>query len=641
MERGYLGLRRLLLLQQAWARFSLLPLSALHFAVWFVHSRDGNALANIAGIFLGCFWIIAVFAVLNTARNRMERSLAFVFPLIPLSDLASCAKPLLAGGAGAEDLLFLLFQLPVAAAAFVAALLTYLGRDTISGARYWFRFVCVHYVVCCSLIYLWSRGRAERYPITFGPVGSAVATELALVSACFCLEFHERIFPRALQRTPYCQLAEIDGGELLSPVLKASHRPNPQTLALPSTTLSSTLIPAQTHAHTPSLSRAHTHARQLPTPRRTASRRGTWRKPLGSPPASVPPGAPSTASEEVLPHHVDMPHCADHQVPGYDLEQAALQLVHLGQGRPGQPPRLLLRPLTSGGLSPANQQAGAWAHSAGGTSTCVASAVGGDGRLSQAACASCAAAGVVEVAPAGSGVCAGFAPTLGCSVSDDIAASGTLREGDGLGRQRRGEATEQSAEQSAAASEHAFVGHKRSRAATVVADAGASGGRIFGFLLEPLRWVCAVPHQQPGSSSQGWSGSSLLPAAAEAAHGPTGSLGHMAPVAPYFASDVAQSNVMMPTPRGSMPTPEEALQVARHRIQTAESDIEARRIIRTLALALGAVRTEAGTIKALHAVLLQLVRPGLSNEMACTSTGASMSNAAKWRRRVQRVQLGL
>ena len=115
----------------------------------------------------------------------------------------------------------------------------------------------------------------------------------------------------------------------------------------------------------------------------------------------------------------------------------------------------------------------------------------------------------------------------------------------------------------------------------------------------------------------------------------------MAPVAPYFASDVAQSNVMMPTPRGSMPTPEEALQVARHRIQTAESDIEARRIIRTLALALGAVRTEAGTIKALHAVLLQLVRPGLSNEMACTSTGASMSNAAKWRRRVQRVQLGL
>ena len=95
----------------------------------------------------------------------------------------------------------------------------------------------------------------------------------------------------------------------------------------------------------------------------------------------------------------------------------------------------------------------------------------------------------------------------------------------------------------------------------------------------------------------------------------------------------------MPTPSGSIPTPEQALQVARHRILTAQSDIEAHRIIRTLAMALGAVRTEAGTIKALHAVLLQLVRPGLSNEMACTSTGASLSNAAKWRRRVQKIQL--
>ena len=86
-------------------------------------------------------------------------------------------------------------------------------------------------------------------------------------------------------------------------------------------------------------------------------------------------------------------------------------------------------------------------------------------------------------------------------------------------------------------------------------------------------------------------------------------------------------------------TPEQALQVATHRIQTAHSDLEAHRIIRALAVALGASRTEAGTIKALHAVLLQLVRPGMSNQEACMSTGASMSNAAKWRRRVQKVQL--
>jgi len=110
-------------------------------------------------------------------------------------------------------------------------------------------------------------------------------------------------------------------------------------------------------------------------------------------------------------------------------------------------------------------------------------------------------------------------------------------------------------------------------------------------------------------------------------------------MASYFAGDVAQSDMMMPTPAGSMPTPEEALQVACHRILTVQSDIEAHRIVRSLAMALGAVRTEGSTIKALHAVLLQLARPGLSIEMACRCTGASMSNTAKWRRRVRKVQL--
>ena len=59
-----------------------------------------------------------------------------------------------------------------------------------------------------------------------------------------------------------------------------------------------------------------------------------------------------------------------------------------------------------------------------------------------------------------------------------------------------------------------------------------------------------------------------------------------------------------------------------------------------LAVALGANRTEGGTIKALHAVLLQLDRPGMNDIEAYTSTGASMSNFKKWRRRVLNAQLG-
>ena len=57
-------------------------------------------------------------------------------------------------------------------------------------------------------------------------------------------------------------------------------------------------------------------------------------------------------------------------------------------------------------------------------------------------------------------------------------------------------------------------------------------------------------------------------------------------------------------------------------------------VVRTLAAALGAARTELGTIKALHAVLIKLERPGLSDMQAYTSTNASKSNFNKWRSRV-------
>ena len=48
---------------------------------------------------------------------------------------------------------------------------------------------------------------------------------------------------------------------------------------------------------------------------------------------------------------------------------------------------------------------------------------------------------------------------------------------------------------------------------------------------------------------------------------------------------------------------------------------------------------ESGTIKALHAVVLQLVRPGISDSEAYTSTAASGSNFFKWRRLVRDAQL--
>ena len=78
----------------------------------------------------------------------------------------------------------------------------------------------------------------------------------------------------------------------------------------------------------------------------------------------------------------------------------------------------------------------------------------------------------------------------------------------------------------------------------------------------------------------------------------------------------------------------QVLDAACRHLQLARTDIEVLRCVGSLALALGARRAERGSIKALHAVLLQRVQPGMSNVEAWTSTGASMSSFAKWRRRV-------
>lgn len=85
-------------------------------------------------------------------------------------------------------------------------------------------------------------------------------------------------------------------------------------------------------------------------------------------------------------------------------------------------------------------------------------------------------------------------------------------------------------------------------------------------------------------------------------------------------------------------TPKQALHLARHRIQYADTDAKVYEVVRALAIALGASRLEAGTIRALHAVLIQLAWPGTSNVEACTFTDASMSNFARWRRRVAKAE---
>ena len=86
------------------------------------------------------------------------------------------------------------------------------------------------------------------------------------------------------------------------------------------------------------------------------------------------------------------------------------------------------------------------------------------------------------------------------------------------------------------------------------------------------------------------------------------------------------------TPPHTMPTPEQALEEACHCIQSAHTNTDwAHEVARTLAIALGAKRAELGTVKALHAVLLQVMWPTMENAEVCTATGASMSTFCKWR----------
>ena len=79
------------------------------------------------------------------------------------------------------------------------------------------------------------------------------------------------------------------------------------------------------------------------------------------------------------------------------------------------------------------------------------------------------------------------------------------------------------------------------------------------------------------------------------------------PVGPTASLDPDQDSL---TPR------QRALHVARQRLQIARTSIESFQIVQTLAVALGAIHVEGGTIKALLAVLLQMDRPGMSQKEA-------------------------
>ena len=82
-------------------------------------------------------------------------------------------------------------------------------------------------------------------------------------------------------------------------------------------------------------------------------------------------------------------------------------------------------------------------------------------------------------------------------------------------------------------------------------------------------------------------------------------------------------------------TPEQqAISTALGLLHAARTEVEVCKLARTLAFALGATRAEVGTINALHAVLLQMTRPGMRDIEAFEFTKASRSNFEKWKRKV-------
>ena len=79
---------------------------------------------------------------------------------------------------------------------------------------------------------------------------------------------------------------------------------------------------------------------------------------------------------------------------------------------------------------------------------------------------------------------------------------------------------------------------------------------------------------------------------------------------------------------------QQALYMARQRMQISRTDAEIHQVVHTLALALGANWPQAGTHKALLAVLVLLDHPEMSEQEICASTGASSRNFKRWKSKV-------
>ena len=79
---------------------------------------------------------------------------------------------------------------------------------------------------------------------------------------------------------------------------------------------------------------------------------------------------------------------------------------------------------------------------------------------------------------------------------------------------------------------------------------------------------------------------------------------------------------------------QQALYMARQRMQISRTDAEIHQVVHTLALALGANWPQAGTHKALLAVLILLDHPEMSEHEICASTGASSRNFKRWKSKV-------
>ena len=74
--------------------------------------------------------------------------------------------------------------------------------------------------------------------------------------------------------------------------------------------------------------------------------------------------------------------------------------------------------------------------------------------------------------------------------------------------------------------------------------------------------------------------------------------------------------------------------MARQRMRISRTDAEIHQVVHTLALALGVNWPQAGTQKALLAVLILLDHPEMSEHEICASTGASPRNFKRWKSKV-------